>query len=159
MQTSKDFKKAGIPTSHKNDIQLAIQDALTTATKKYYEVKKNAKDYRETHLENLASDMAAQGNLTKQNIIKQLRMREQQRHTARKIKFLRGKLTKKATTTITVNIQDGSIADVTDKRQIENEIIASNKRKFQQSFSTPFYTPPLTKFRVPRFDNSFTKST
>jgi hypothetical protein len=60
-------------------------------------------------------------------------------------KGLSQKLTKNATTMITVQLQDGSTADVMDKRQIENEIIASNKRKFQQSFSTPFYKLPFNK--------------
>ncbi len=72
------------------------------ATKTYYDLKKSAVQLRETHLTHLATVMAAQGNQQKETIIKQLRLREQQRNTARRIKHLRGRLTRTATTIVTV---------------------------------------------------------
>jgi hypothetical protein len=109
------MKKAGIPASRKNDIQLLIQDELSIAYKTYYQLKKSA---AQTHLENLASIFATQGNLKKYTILKQLHTREAQCFTARKIKYLRGKLVKNATTMVSIKQSDGTSVDITDKRQI-----------------------------------------
>ncbi len=64
------MKKAGIPLSRKSDLQLIIKDELSIAYEKYYKLKKDAAQLRETHLENLASAIATQGNLKKSNILK-----------------------------------------------------------------------------------------
>ncbi len=89
---SRALKKAGIPTTTKAHSIIEIQDELKVAYKHYYSLKKKSKELRETHLEKLASAMATKGNFKKENIIKQLRIREAQRSSARKIKFLRGRL-------------------------------------------------------------------
>jgi hypothetical protein len=46
---------------------------------------------------------------------------------------------------VTVKLDDGSTKDITDKREMEKAIIASNKKKIKQSFNTPFYTFPYNK--------------
>jgi hypothetical protein len=81
-----------------------------------------------SHLEQLASAIASSGNLKRASILKQLRHRESQRTTARKIKYLRGKLSRNSTTMVTVKLDDGSTKDITDKREMEKAIIASNKK-------------------------------
>jgi hypothetical protein len=139
------MKKAGIPPSRKSDLLLIIQDELTIAYKKYYKLKKYAAQLRETHLENLASTLATQGNLKKSNILKQLRTREAQHSTARKIKYLRGKLIRNSTTMVSIKQNNGTSVDITEKRQMEKAIIKSNKKKFQQSFGTPFYKHPYNQ--------------
>jgi hypothetical protein len=139
------MKKAVIPLSRKSDLQLIIKDELSIAYKKYYTLKKDAAQLRETHLENLASAIATQGNLKKSNILKQLRTREAQRSTARKIKYLRGKLIRNSTTMVSIKQNNGTSVDITDKRQMEKAIISSNKKKFQQSFGTPFYKHPYNQ--------------
>jgi hypothetical protein len=74
------------------------------------------KELRETHLERLASALASTGNLHKQNVLKQLRQRESQRATAKKIKFIRGKLNRNSTIIVTETLSDGTTVDITDKR-------------------------------------------
>ena len=54
-----------------------------------------------TALEALALAMAEQGQTDKEKILKALREREQQRSTARKIKYLRGKVRTGSTTMVT----------------------------------------------------------
>ncbi len=139
------LKKAGIPTTVKRDPILVVQDELKAAYKRYYSLKKNSNELRETHLERLASAVASKGNLNRENIIKQLRAREAQRSSARKIKFLRGRLNKSSTTMVTVTQPDGTTMDITDKKEMERAIIRSNKMKFQLSFGTPFYNHPYNK--------------
>jgi hypothetical protein len=140
------MKKAGIPTGARGYNIVAIKDELQIATKEYYNLKKSAKQLKMSYLECLASAMADSGNQKRESIIKQLRLREQQRSTAKKINFLRGKLQRNSITMVTVKSQDGGSKDITDKRSMEKAIIASNKKKFQASFATPFYNYPYNKF-------------
>jgi hypothetical protein len=142
---SRTLKKAGIPTMAKADNIVCIKDELDLATKQYYTLKKRSKELRETHLESLASALASAGNLVKQNVLKQLRHRESQRATAKKIKFIQGKLNRSSTIIVTETLEDGTVIDITDKRGMEKAIIHSNKKKFKQSFSTPFYNHPYNK--------------
>jgi hypothetical protein len=72
--------------------------------------------------------MASSGNLKKETIIKQLPAREAQRNSARKIKYLRGRLTRTSTTLVTVTLPDGTTKDITDKKDMERAIISSNKK-------------------------------
>jgi hypothetical protein len=137
------LKKAGIPPASKGDTLYNIQEQLKEATKEYYSIKKSSSELRENHLERLATTIAYKGDHKKETILKQLRLREAQRNTARKIKYLRGKLDRNSTVMVSVPLPDGTTHDITEKRQMEKAIIASNKRKFQQSFSTPFYNHPF----------------
>jgi hypothetical protein len=66
--------------------------------------------------------MASAGNLKHASVLKQLRHRESQRSTAKKIKFLRGKLTRNSTTTVTVKSSEGVSIDITDKHEMEKSI-------------------------------------
>jgi hypothetical protein len=139
---SRCLKKADVTISAKKENILAIQDELKAATIEYYKLKKKSTQLRESHLESLASALAANGNTKKESILKQLRLRESQRSTARKLKYLRGQLSKRSTTMVSITLPDGSNADITDKKEMEKTIIAANKKKFQQSFGTPFYKYP-----------------
>jgi hypothetical protein len=46
---------------------------------------------------------------------------------------------------VTAKDSDGSIIEITNKREMEKRIIISNKKKFRQSFRTPFYNFPYNK--------------
>ncbi len=106
-------------------------------------VKGNDKAIRATAQENLAEALAEEGNTTKEKMLKVIRHREKQRTTARKIKFLRGKLKAGSTTMVTVQLSDGSSQDITGKQEIEEAILKNNQEKYQQSFHTPFLQSPL----------------
>ena len=113
------LKQAGILTATRGNSLIEIKDELNAATKTYYELKQKAPQLRETHLNRLASSLAAAGNSTKENIIKQLRLREKQRSTARKIKYLRGRLIRNSTTMVSIRTQDGTTVDIVDKKEME----------------------------------------
>jgi len=68
-----------------------------------------------TALEALALAMAEQGQTDKEKILKALREREQQRSTARKIKYLRGKVQTRSTTMVTTIDAAGNKIDITNK--------------------------------------------
>jgi hypothetical protein len=140
---SRSLKKAGLPSSIRGYCYTAIMDELQLATKKFYTLKKYHKELRMSHLEQLASAIASSGNLKRASILKQLRHRESQRTTARKIKYLRGKLSRNSTTMVTVKLDDGSTKDITDKREMEKAIIVSNKKNLS-NHSTPHFIPSLT---------------
>jgi hypothetical protein len=50
-----------------------------------------------------------------------------------------------STIMVSIPLPDGTYIDITEKKQMGKAIIASNKRKFQQSFATPFYNYPFNK--------------
>jgi hypothetical protein len=138
--------KANIAIQSKLLTLLNIKDELVAATKKYYELKKSAVQLRETHLSHLATVMAAQGNLQKETIIKQLRLREQQRNTARRIKHLRGRLTRTATTTVTIKDKSGVNIDISDKKEMEKAIINTNKKNSNNLFRQTSTNIPTTNY-------------
>jgi hypothetical protein len=139
------LKKADIHTKTGETTITEIQDELHKATKQYYIQKKSAAQLRDNYLQRLAAAVTATGNLKKETVIKQLQQREQQRSTAKKIKYLRGKLNRGSTTMVTVTNEDGTTTDIFDKNLMEKAIISSNQRKFRQSFGTPFYNAPYNR--------------
>ncbi len=120
-----------------------IHQELKEEYQNYYRNKGNAKQLRATALENLAEAMAQKGDSTKEKMLKALREREQQRQTARKIRYLQGKLRVSSTTMVTTIDPSGNKVDITDQEGIEQATLKSNEEKFRQSSHTPFYQPPL----------------
>jgi hypothetical protein len=59
--------------------------------------------------------IASTGNQEKEKILKQLRIRESQRATARKLRYLRGKLNRNSTTVITIKNKDGTTSEINNK--------------------------------------------
>jgi hypothetical protein len=120
-----------------------VQDNLKAAYTHYYECKGQADFLRKTALELWAEAIADKGDLAKEKVLKDLRQCEQQRATARKLRFVRGKMRTESTTMVTVVDADGQRRDITDKLEMERAILCNNKEKFPQSFHTPFYQSPL----------------
>jgi ribonuclease HI len=94
-------------------------------------------------LDSIAEAWAEKLNTKKEIMVKTLKLRESQRSTARKIKWIRNKLSHGGTTVVTVQNNDGSSHDITEKHAMEAAIMEANEAKFQQSFHTPFMQPPL----------------
>ncbi len=137
------LKKANLPAETRQFSEETVQERLKQEYKNYYRVKGEAIELRMTSLEGLATALADQGNTEKEKILKALREREQQRSTARKIRFLQGKLRTGSTTMVTTVDASGNRVEITDKEEMEKAILASNRLKFSQSSNTPFYLPPL----------------
>jgi len=94
-------------------------------------------------LENLAEALAQKGATTQEKMLKALREREKQRQTARKIRYLQGKLRSGSTTMVSTTDSEGNKVDITDQEGIEKAILKCNEAKFRQSTHTPFYKNPL----------------
>jgi len=90
-------------------------------------------------LELLAEAIAVKGDLAREKVLRDLRQRVQQRATARKLRFIQGKMKSGSTTMIAVVGEDGNRVDITDRKEMERAILDNNKAKFSQSFHTPFY--------------------
>jgi hypothetical protein len=65
----------------------------------------------------------------KEKIIRQLLHREGQRRVTRKIRFLRGKLSRNSTTMVTIETLTGELQDITDKREMEHALMENNEKK------------------------------
>ncbi len=140
---SRTLKKANLLADVRSLDDDTLQDRLEDEYKQYYQIKGEATQLRATPLDNLVEALAVQGDIKKEKILKALREREQQRSTARKIRFLQGKLRMGSTTMVTVIGPNGEKVDITDQQEIERAILDSNKQKFCQSAHTPFYLHPL----------------
>ena len=116
------LKKASIPRIARKASLATIVEKLKVAYQEYYKIKGNAKVTRVTFQNNLAEALAEAGNIKKATALKVLKHREKQRSTARKIKFLRGKINTGGTTMVSVQHEDGSIQDITGKKEIEEAI-------------------------------------
>jgi hypothetical protein len=75
--------------------------------------------------------------------LKVLREREKQRNTARKLRYLRGKLKAYSTTMVSTVVDAGNRVEITDQQDMERAILNNNHKKFLQSSHTPFYPSPL----------------
>jgi len=140
---SRTLKKALLPQQVRACSLEELQTHLKDEYKDYYNIKGEAKELRATALDNLAEALAQKGDTTKDRVLKALRDREAQRASARKIRFLQGKIRTGSTTMITTTDSDGNKIDIMDQIDLEKAILDNNMHKFSQSAHTPFYQPPL----------------
>jgi hypothetical protein len=77
---SRTLKQAGISPEARGFKDEILQEKLKEAYKHYYHLKGNAKELRQTALENLAEAIALSGNSTQEKALKALRERETQRN-------------------------------------------------------------------------------
>jgi hypothetical protein len=137
------LKKALIPQQARTFSLDKLQNHLKDEYKAYYDIKGKAKEPRATALDNLAEALAQKGETSKEKMLKALREREAQCLSARKIRFLQGKLKPSSITMVSTTDKEGNKRDITDQLELEKAILENNKLKFSQSSHTPFYQPPL----------------
>ena len=82
-----------------------------------------------------ATVLSLAGNSDKETKVRRLQQRERQRSSARKIRYLRGKLSTECTTLVTVQDEQGQWVDLTSKHEIEKAIVQNN----QAIFPYPLY--------------------
>jgi hypothetical protein len=140
---SRTLKKAQIPPNARSLALVEMQKQLKVEYKAYYKIKGEAKELRATALDNLVDALAKKGDTTKEKMIKVLRQHEAHWVSARKIRYLQGKLRTGSTTLITTTDSEGNKVDITDQVELEKAILENNRQKFTQSAHTPFYQPPL----------------
>jgi hypothetical protein len=120
-----------------------LEDQLAQVNRYNHSVKANHGALRSSALDSRAEAIAQKEGIQKATIIKSLKLREEQRRIARKIKHVRGKLAMGSTTLVTIQTPTGETQDILEKSDIEQVIMQENKSKYQQSFHTPFMRPPL----------------
>ena len=109
----------------------------------YREAKKTHIQKRITHLEDLAKAKALQGDVKAESILKNMKHQEQQRKSARAIKWMNGKYQKrKGITKVAVSTDHGEQEAVT-KDAIENGCLDEAHRRFTQASNTPMFREPL----------------
>lgn len=139
---SRSIRKANMNQEVKLFSEETLQEQLKLAYQDYYKVKGTANELRQTALENLAAAIALTGNSTQEKTLKQLRERESQRQTARKLRYLRGKLRSGSTTIVTTVDEAGNRVDITNQHDMEKAILDNNHKKFLQSTIHPFIFLP-----------------
>jgi len=105
---SRTLKKAQITPTARSLALVEMQNQLKDEYKAYCKIKGEAKELQATALDNLADALAKNGDTTKEKMIKALRQREAQRVSARKIRYLQGKLRTGSTTLITSTDSEGN---------------------------------------------------
>jgi len=140
---SRSIRKANMNQEVKLFSEETLQEQLKLAYQAYYKVKGTANELRQTALENLAAAIALTGNSTQEKTLKQLRERESQRQTARRLRYLRGKLRSGSTTIVTTVDEAGNRVDITNQHDTEKAILDNNHKKNLQSSHTPIYLSPL----------------
>jgi (p)ppGpp synthase/HD superfamily hydrolase len=111
---ARSLKKVNLLAEVRGYDEATLQERLKSAYQEYYKIKSNAKELRQTALENLAEAIAASGNMTQEKMLKALREREAKRNQARKIRYLRGKIHTGSTTMVTTQDAQGNKIELTN---------------------------------------------
>ena len=135
---ARSLKKANLPIEVRGFSIEQVQEKLKQAYQDYYCNKNQAASLRNTSLDLLAEAIVVKGDLAREKVLRDLRQREQQRATARKLRFIQGKMKSESITMVTVVGEDGNRADITDRKEMEKAILDNNKAKFSQTFHNPF---------------------
>ena len=114
---------------------IKASDNLHEAYKKYYALKKDADQLRETWLRDLAAIKARDEGGDQEAIYQSMLLRERQHTAGRRLRRVTGKLQKGLTK---VSVTEGdSTAEVTSKSGIDYACYLENKAKYSQTNATP----------------------
>ena len=108
------------------------EEQLDRAHRHYKTVRKKDIEHREAFLNRLAEERAKEGRVAVATIIKNQTIQEQQRRTARRIRWTFKNNVRCGTTMIKVN-RNGRVDDITDQDEMERMIIAENQKKYHQT--------------------------
>lgn len=132
------------------DVTLSeAKENLETALLNYRHERKNASEYRATWLEELASARAAIGNTSAAQELRNMLMRERQRHDARQIKYAISNQERRGLQSIEVLKSDGQWQELSAKQDIEHALLQELEGRFNQAAATPFATEPLLSYAGP----------
>ena len=123
-------KKTSIQSSN-----VTLEEAtelLSRAHRHYRAVRKRDVDHRIAFQNRLSEERAKAGNVSVATEIKNQKLREEQRRTARRAKYVLERNQRCGTTMIQIKSR-GKTIDVTDKSQMERLIIAENEKKYHQT--------------------------
>ncbi len=132
------FNKTSLSSKAMNKEEARV--GLKNTFNQYNLLKSQATQLRVSFLDDLAEAIAVQGNGTKEKILRQLQLHEEQRSVARKIKYTLGKQRVGVSSVEFLNQQGGWEVTV-DKVKIEEECIMDNIRRFTQANNSPSLQP------------------
>jgi hypothetical protein len=135
-------------TGIQNSLHVTLEEAQireSAAFKQYIHHKKTADQSRITYLEDKAAAIALNTTTDKDNIYKQLLMREEQRSSSRRIKATLGKLRSGGVTRVEVLNDAGGLDEIITKEGIEKACMIENDNKFKQTGNTPLMQGQLAK--------------
>jgi hypothetical protein len=141
---SRVLKKAQLCTEERTMGARYCETHLKETYTLYNETKGNTAMLRSNFLHMLAEAWAEKQNRPKEKVYRNLLRVEQQRSTAKRIKYIRGKLKCGSTLMVQVKDTEGNWQDITEKEAIEAAIMEGTKTKYTTSFNTPFMQPPLS---------------
>lgn len=118
------------------------KDKLTQAYKRYYELKKDADELRDSWLRDLAAIKAHESGRDQDSIYQCLRLREQQRVAGRRLRQAMGKVSS-GLTKATYTDQHNDTQEATSKEQLEQAIHDENAAKYSQTNITPLMSGQL----------------
>ena len=129
-------KKAGVPDSMRATLD-ETKHAIAQAYSTYWDVKKKADELRLTFLQTKAKELAKVRNIEEKNVYLQLIAGEQQRKSARKIKYVLNKVMGGGVTKISLMNRQGIWEETTNKQAIEKGCAEENASKYRQTETTP----------------------
>ena len=125
---------------------VTLEEAIekrATAFRREKIMSKTTEATRLSWLESLCEARAAEGNLSKEQEIRNRLQIEEQRRNARIIRRVNGKLRSGSVTSVVAPDENGIWKEVTERRSMETALLDENRRRFTQASDTPFLQPPL----------------
>jgi hypothetical protein len=127
-----------------SDTNAGIVSKLKEAMAKWRQYSKaEAEEDRKTFFQKKATAIAEEKNTTMEKIMKQLRLIEDQKQSASKIKIVRGKLRSGGVSRVTYLDKNGVIHESTGREHLEELCNNANEATLQQTADLPFTTGAL----------------
>ena len=134
-------KKAALHVESKTAKQ--IEAMIKEEYKVYRKLKKNSRKDRSEYLESLAAALEKAGKGKKAKLITTIQKAEANRQMFRKLARINKKMQDLSTKSVTIQTPTGE-KEITEKKELEEAIINSNRHKYHQTEDTcPFMKEPL----------------
>ena len=119
-----------------------VETELKEASKAYNVFRPKASEYRNTHMGNLAEDIAQESGRDPEVVLKELLHRDQVKEHFKTIKRKEKRGARYGVDRVDIETNEG-LRTLVNKKEIETEIIKANKEKLLQSRDTPLRQEPL----------------
>ena len=142
------IKRLENQASSKNSRHCTLAEAKIATAKAfsdYWDIKRKSTELRKSFLQNKAKDLALTLNQEETNVYKQLITREQQRSSARKIKYVLQKVLGNGVSKISLLNNEGLWEETTNKKLIEQGCADENTNKYRQTQNTPMMQGQLVR--------------
>jgi hypothetical protein len=150
------MRRLGITHALKVPLSFAERE-LKMALIAYKAAKKNADVWRDDHIHSLAEARAAKKGTTVEAEQKALTHHARQKRQALRVKAVRNKLRQGGVIKLYTLNNDGTIRELTTKKEMEHACMIENEDRFSQSSDTPFMTQPLLSDFGYLADTAFTE--